>query len=578
MKTRTAFSTFLVRYENLFLLCLALLVILIYAHTLNNPFIFDDKPNIVSNPHIRISDLSLKRLSDAAFKSPAPQRPLPNISFALNYYLHGYSPSGFRLVNILIHVGSGILLYFFVKTTLHTPVLRSTDDQRIWIAFFTAAVWMVHPLQTQSISYIVQRMNSMAAMFYVLSLLLYARFRINAEHKHKWWLLSGCILATILALASKQNAAALPIVMLAYEAYFFRRTGSRIFNASLIGCLFMTAGIGLILLGSDPIDQILSGYGQREFTPAQRLLTQPRVVMFYLSLLIWPSPVRLNLDHDFVLSRSLLEPLSTSLAICAIAAAVVLIVITAKKQPLISFGILWFFINLVIESSVIPLEIIFEHRTYLPSMMFCLLVVLFVYRWFKPAWHGTMLLVVIIAVCAFWTYERNKVYADRVTLWQDCVKKSPDKARPHNNLGVALADQGHHDEAIAQYRKTLQIEPHYAEAYANIGLSLAELGKIEDSIPQFLKTLELNPDDAQTHSNLGGVLILLERNDEAIRHLRQALRLNPDSAATHNNLGVALKRLGQLEEAREHFARARRIDPTYSASVENGADTPNNPN
>jgi tetratricopeptide (TPR) repeat protein len=576
MKTKTAFSTFLAQYEHLFLLFLSLLVIIIYAQTLNSPFVFDDKVHIVSNRHIRISDLTLRNLADAAFKSPAPQRPLSNISFALNYYLHGYSLPGFRLVNILIHISTGILLYLLVKTTLHTPALRSSDDQRIWIAFFTAAIWMVHPLHTESITYIVQRMNGMAAMFYVLSILLYARFRLSASHRYKWWLLASCILAALLALASKQIAATLPFVILAYEGYFFRRANTKIFIASLVGCLFMTAGIIFMLLGSNPIDQILSGYGYREFTLAQRLLTQPRVVMFYLSLLLWPSPGRLNLDHDFVLSRSLMEPISTAPAICAIAAAMVLCGLTAKKQPLVSFGILWFFVNLVIESSIIPLEIIFEHRTYLPSMMLCLIGVLFVYRWFKPAWPGTVLLVVIIAVGAAWTYERNTVYADRITLWQDCVKKSPDKARPHNNLGVALADRGYHDEAIAQYRKTLQIEPYYAETYANIGLSLAEQGKIEDSIPQFLKTLELNPNDAQTHSNLGGVLILLERDAEAIGHLRQALKLNPDSAATHNNLGVALRRLGKLEEAREHFARAQHIDPAYAASSEDDANKSKN--
>ena len=576
MKNQTDLSVVLTKYENLFLLFLVLLVGVMYARTLNSPFIFDDEPNIVSNYHIRMSKLSLKSLADAAFRSPAAQRPLPNISFALNYYLHAYNPIGFRLGNILIHITTGLLLYFFVKTTLSTPVLRFSADHRIWIAFFTAAIWMAHPLQTQTVTYIVQRMNSMAAMFYVLAILLYARFRLSTQHGHKWWLLAGCILAALLALASKQIAATIPLVIVAYEGYFFRRASSKIYLASVAACLLLTVGIALFILGHSSLDRILAGYQQRAFTPVQRLLTQPRVVIFYLSLLFWPSPARLNLDHDFALSYSLLNPFSTLLALAALVAFAVLAILTAKKQPLISFGIVWFFANLVIESSIIPLEIIFEHRTYLPSMMFCLLLVLFVYRWFKPAWPGTVLLCFIVTVGAIWSYERNAVYADRIILWRDCVAKSPNKARPYNNLGVALADNGYHDEAIIQYRKTLQIEPNYAETYANIGLSLVEQGNLEDSIPLFLKTLELNPNDANTHSNLGAVLVMLERNAEAVEHLTQALKLNPYSASTHNNLGVALKYLGKFEEAQKHFARARRIDPNFAGAHKNYMDNQKN--
>ena len=572
MDNKTDFSALLAKYENLFLLLLVLLVGVIYAHTLNSPFVFDDKPNIVSNLHIRITDLSPQSLADAAFKSPIPERPLANISFALNYYLHGYHQGGFHLVNIFIHIITAIVLYFFVKTTLGTPNIRCDAHQRLWIAFFTAAIWMVHPLQTQSVTYIVQRMNSLTAMFYVLSILLYARFRLAAGLKRRWGLLAGCILAALLALASKQIAATLPFIIIVYEGYFFQRRRSKLYMACLAGCLLLTVAIALVLLGGDPLNRLLAGYQQRPFTLTQRLLTQPRVVMFYLSLLFWPSPQRLNLDHDFAFSVSLLEPLGTVLALAALAVLALVAALTAKKQPLISFGVVWFLANLVIESSIIPLEIIFEHRTYLPSMMFCLLFVWLVFRWFKPAWPGTALLCVMVAVGAFWTYQRNTVYADRITLWQDSVEKSPHKARPHNNLGVALADHGHHDQAIEQYRKTLQIEPFYAEAYANIGLSLVEQGKLEQGVPQFLKTLELNPNDVLTLSNLGGVLVMLERYSEAVAHLNKAIQLKPDAAAAHNNLGVALKRLGKFEAAQKHFAEARRIDPAYAAADQNYTD------
>jgi tetratricopeptide (TPR) repeat protein len=554
------------RYETLFVLSLALLVILIYANTIGSPFIFDSRNNIESNPHIRISKITLNDLTEAAFKSPAKQRPLSNISFALNYYLHGYNTVGFHVVNILIHISTGFLLYLFVKTTFGTPALRSRYGNYMWISFFTAAVWMVHPLQTQSVSYIVQRMNSLAAMFYILSILLYARFRLSRQQRKKWWLFSGCILAGIMALSSKQTAATLPVFIIVYEWYFFRNLDLKWLKNHILlltGCLLLAAVIALALLGSNPLDGILEGYKGRDFTPTQRLLTESRVVIFYLSQLLWPHPSRLNLDHDFALSNSLLDPMTTSFSIFTIAALIGLAVATARKQRLLSFCIVWFFGNLVIESSIVALEIIFEHRVYLPSMMFSLIVVMVVYRWVKPTWLQAVLLCAMVTVGAVWTYERNAVYSDRITFWQDCVDKSPRKARPYNNLGVALADQGYHDEALKKYRKALQIDPHYQDPVANIGLSMAEQGKMEESITQFLKALEMNPKDYKTLNNLGASLIVVDRHAEAVQYLSEAITLDPYYAQAHNNLGVGLQHQGRLEEAIDHFSTAVQLDPDY---------------
>ncbi|MGW8302045.1 MAG: tetratricopeptide repeat protein [Desulfobacterales bacterium] len=572
MTFQKGLSGLLSRYETLFLLSLALIVILIYANTIGSPFIFDSRNNIETNPHIRISKITLNELTEAAFKSPQTQRPLANISFALNYYLHGYNVVGFHVVNILIHISTGFLLYFFVKSTFLTPALRSRYGDYMWISFFTAAVWMVHPLQTQSVSYIVQRMNSLCAMFYVLSILFYTRFRLNGQQKNKWWLLSGCILAGMLALASKQNAATLPVFIVAYEWYFFQDLELKWLKNKiplLSGCLLLVAVIALALLGSSSLDGILQGYKGRDFTLTQRLLTEPRVVIFYLSQLLWPHPSRLNLDHDFTLSNSLMDPMTTFFSIFAIAALIGLAVVMARKQRLLSFCILWFFGNLVIESSIVPLEIIFEHRVYLPSMTFSLIIVLLIYRWMKPTWLPAALLCTMVAVSAVWTYQRNAVYSDRITFWQDCVDKSPGKARPYNNLGVALADQGYHDQAIKLYHKALQIDPLYQEPVANIGLSLAEQGKIEESITQFLKALEINPKDYKTLNNLGASLIVVGRHKEAIQNLSEALTLNPYYAQAHNNLGVALQHQGRIEEAIDHFSTAVLLDPDYTRAYNN---------
>ena len=261
--------------QTLLLSLLAIVVILIYADTLTSPFIFDDLPNIFHNPHIRIPALSFENLAWAGFQSPEARRPVANISFALNHYFNGYNPVGYHVVNILIHLACGIFLYFLVNATLQTPALRSRYEKLGWIPFFTAFIWMVHPLQTQSVTYVVQRMNSMAAMFYVLSMLFYVKFRMSTVARMKWTMFAGCVLAAILAFGTKEITATLPVFILLYEWYFFQKLGRQWArrNFLLFGavCLLFII-IALVYLDFDPA-RILGGYGGRDFTPAQRLLT-----------------------------------------------------------------------------------------------------------------------------------------------------------------------------------------------------------------------------------------------------------------------------------------------------------------
>jgi Tfp pilus assembly protein PilF len=560
------------KFETPLLVLLAVVVILIYAETLSGPFIFDDRNNIKENPHIRISQLTLKGLTAAAFDSPSHYRPVANISFMLNYYIHGYNVVGFHTVNIIIHVITGILLYFLVQTTLRTPALQSRYAHYKWISFFAAALWIVHPLQTQSVSYIVQRMNSLAAMFYVLSFLCYARLRVYPQNRSKWGLLSGCILAGMLALGTKQNTATLPFFLLLYEWYFFQNLSLKWLKdhrALLAALLILLAIVALLFLGTDPLDKILAGYASRNFTPVQRLLTEMRVVIFYIGLFLWPHPSRLNLDHDFALSYSLTDPITTLFSMLAIALMLALAVVLAKNQRLISFCILWFLGNLVIESSIFGLEIIFEHRLYLPSMMCSLIVVLLVDRWAKPVWLKPLIFLTLTIVAALYTLQRNEVWCDRIRIWEDCVKKSPQKARPYNNLGVALADDGQYSKAIEQYHKALSINPYYPNAYTNLGFALAKQGKVEESISQFLKALALKPGDPEILSNLGVAFLMQNRPEEAIEYLSEAVALNPLLARAHSNLGVALNRQGRTQEAIDHHSIALQLDPDYAEAHNN---------
>ncbi|NNL77454.1 MAG: tetratricopeptide repeat protein [Desulfobacterales bacterium] len=560
------------KFEILLLALLVIIVILIYADTLTTPFIFDDISNIKDNPHIRVPFPSLRNLAWAGFHSPETNRPIANISFALNYYFHGYNLVGFHLVNILIHIAAGIFLYFLIKATLTTPTLRSRYEKFGWIPFFATFIWMVHPLQTQSIAYLVQRMNSMAAMFYVLSLLLYVRCRLAASPQLKWSLFAGCVVSGVLACGTKEIAVTLPLFIILYEWYFFQglsRQWARRHFLSLGGIVVLLIFISLAYLGDNPLARIFSAYNFRDFTLPQRALTEFRVVIFYISLLLWPQPSRLNLDHDFAISFSLTNPVTTLFSIAAITALIAAAIIIARREPLLSFSILWFFGNLVIESSVIGLELVFEHRNYLPSMFAIAALVSLVFRYLKRSWLPAVSLCIVGILFTAWTFERNRVWADEITLYQDSAEKSPQKARPHNNLGAALSRRGRLPEAIDQFRAALRIKPDYADAHYNLGYALARQGNLEEGIYHFAEALRLQPNNVKAHNNMGVALALQGQYPQAIDHFEAALKIYPKDADVHNNFGYTLKKQGKLDAALQHFSAALKIDPEHTDALNN---------
>ena len=542
---------------------------LIYSNSLKVPFYFDDTLRIEENPHIRLTKLSLKKIVNAAFNEvSSKKRPVGNITFALNYYFHQYKLKGYHIVNITIHLLSGIFLYLFIKNTLSIPWLTSKYDHPEAIAFFAALLWLVHPLHTQSVTYIIQRLNSMAAMFYMLSFWLYVKGRLAPENAKRWPWYAGSALAGILALGSKENAAMLPLFIFLYEWYFFQDLNRDWLKRHLkyaFGVVILFSLIALIYLGTNPFEKLksLNDYAHHEFTLTERVLTQSRVVIYYLSLLAYPHPSRLNLDYDFTLSHSLIDPVTTLLSLCIIFGLIGLAVYTAKKERLLSFCILWFFGNLVIESSVIPLAIIFEHRTYLPSMLVSLLAVTLGYRYIKYKWSGVALVLVAAIVFSFWTYQRNNIWRDPVALWCDCVKKSPQKSRPHNNLGAALDEQDRTEEAIEHYLQALRIKPDNEKAHNNLGNALEKQGHAEEAVEHYLQALRIKPDFEKALNNLGTALEKQGRTEEAVEHYLQALRIKPDYEKAHYNLGIALDKQGRSEEAIDHYLQALRIKPDF---------------
>lgn len=592
----------------LIILLFFILGLLIYSNTYESPFYFDGLKRIQNNPHLRLKELNFKDIKAASINEhSSSRRPVANLSFALNYYFHQYRLAGYHVVNIAIHILTGIFLYLFLKITMisHGCAMwgagykKSSDIENIWnleknkpysgfsmVAFFSSLIWFVHPLHTQSVTYIVQRMNSMAAMFFILSFYLYVKGRIiqkknsipvsqgkglkeqslfSSNLHHLWFF--GSVITWILALGSKQTAATLPFFIFLYEWYFFQNLNKSWIKKRLkyiLAIFILFSVIALIYLGASPFERLASitDYANKEFTLGERLLTQPRVIIYYLTLLFYPKASRLNIDYDFPLSFSLIDPLTTIPSLLLIAALFVTAIFLAKRERIISFSILWLLGNLVIES-VIPLAIIFEHRTYMPSMLIFLVPVILVYRYVKFKRLRFIALCVVAVLFSLWTHERNKIWRDPVSFWSDCVEKSSGKARPHNNLANALSSNGRIEDAIAHHYRSVSIDPESYQAHNDFGVTLEKQGRFENAYEHYAKALQINPVFPLTYINMGIILKKLGR-EGSFEHFLEALKLDPYNAKIHYHLGVYYAGRGTLKKAFDHYSKALQFNHNYA--------------
>jgi tetratricopeptide (TPR) repeat protein len=507
---------------------LGIAVLLLYCNTFQSPFIFDDWENL-SQPPIQMTRISWDAIRQAAFEGLL-FRPVANVTFALNYYFDGYELFGYHLVNILVHLGAGIFLYMFLQTTLALPQARQRFEYGAWLPFTAALIWLVHPLQVQSVTYIIQRMNSLAAMFFVLSMLCYVKARISRVTWKKIVLFCFCAISAALALGSKEIAATLPFFILLYEWFFFQDLQiswlkKRFFPIAAV-CVLVSI-IVLAYLGTNPLERILADYKIRDFTLRMRVLTEFRVVVFYISLLLFPYPERLNLNHDFPLSLSLFEPVATFLSLCILMGLLVLAIRLAKSERLLSFCILWFLGNLFIESSFIGLEIIFEHRTYLPSMMAVFAVALLAKRLLHRRWLLILITIIVLTLFSLWTVQRNMVWANPFRLWQDVIVKSPNKVRPYNNLGRLLVESGRSREAILVLQKAIRLEPDNIKTTINLAAALIQERRFSEAITLLVRNLDRLEKSPEAHLNLGAAYFYSGNLEAARRELEILSQLDP---------------------------------------------------
>jgi len=467
-----------------------------------------------------------------------------------------------------------------------------------FIALLATVLWAINPIQTQAITYIVQRMASMAGMFYIMSMYFYLKGRTSANELSRIAHYFFCFVAAILAFGSKENAAMLPISIFLFDLFLIQGLAKEnIKKNSLIFLILILIPVALALFLKGPSifsANIFSGYEGRGFTLSERLLTEPRIIIFYITLLLYPMPDRLSITHDISISHSLMNPPTTIIAIFTILAIFVVAIIKSKRYPLISYCIFFFFLNHIIESTIFPLELIFEHRNYIPSMLVFVPITILIARGIRFfSYKRSMQIVIYIFVILVLvgqghsSFMRNFTWKTEEGLWLDAIDKYPDMSRAHHNLGRYYADNDQTEKAIALYKEALKLKrashgetqhlthynlaliymktdeedkaidhlhkaiaifPRFADAYNNLAIIIAKRGKYHDAFNLLIKSLTYNRNSPQAHNNLGFLLLRTKRIDAAISEFKEALSLKDGDPKFMQNLGIAYNYKGSLNK------------------------------
>lgn len=580
-----------------FFLLLCLLVT-IYCNTYKASWHFDDKPNILNNHFLHLKDLHPASLLKTFYTNPKTPfklgdemfRPVACLTFGLNWYVSENRVVGYHIVNISIHFLSAYFLFLTLLGILNSPRLYQiySPDKKIFIAILTVLLWSINPVHTQAVTYIVQRMTLLATMFTILGIYTYLRGRssLSIGGKTANWVLCG--ICFVLALGSKENAVMLPFSIILLDIAFFQpeMRVKRRFALTIIILVTVVLILGMTVvffLNNDPF-KVFKGFAYRPFSLIERLMTEARVVIYYLSQIFYPVPQRLSIEHDIVLSTSLLQPWTTLPAILIILAMSVLGLLRIRKNPLVSFSTLFFLLNHVVESTILPLELIFEHRNYLPSLFLflpCAVAIQWLLdkhrsckTWLRFLTIATVSL--IIFFFCFSTYQRNFAWQTEISLWQDAALKAPGSARPLANLAWILAygelaRLERYDEALRLYRKAMELTKHkkYSESILmnNIAGIYVKKKKVDLAISTLAQALELRPNDQNIRYDLSSVLVRKGHWDTALDHLNMLLDRNPGNAKYHHLKGMIYLRKGEPHEALKYFRNYLRILPDTSDAL-----------
>lgn len=528
-------------------LLVAVAVVLVYANTLKVPFLFDDHDSIVANPTIR-------QLGPEIFSPPGrgltvDGRPVLNASLALNYAVGGTDVRGYHAVNITIHALAALTLFGLVRRTLVGGLAENRfADQATEVATAAALLWALHPLQTESVTYIVQRTESLMGLFYLLTLYAFVR---------GWW--GVAIGACALGMGTKEVMVSAPLMVLLYDRTFlagsFREAWSRR-RGFYLGLAATWVILGYLILGSGLRGGTIGAAAG--VTPWEYALCQSRAIIHYLWLAIWPSGLIFDYGADFV---SVAEAFPFAVLVLGLLG---LTVFGLWRRPVLGYLGAWFFVILAPTSSFVggTRQMLAEHRMYLSLVALAVGVALLAKV--VLARRGWIFWAALVVALGIGTLQRNADYRSAVSIYADTVAKRPGNAFAHNNLGQALLEAGQTAEAVKHFEQALRLSPGRPMAYNNLAGALAKLGRTEGAVENARAAVKLSPNYAEAHFNLGTALLRQGQGSAAIVHFQDAVRLQPNYAEAQCNFGAALLQTGRPTEAVAHYKEAVRLKRDYA--------------
>jgi protein O-mannosyl-transferase len=532
--------------------CIVLLGILVYSNTLQVPWYFDDTSNIVENGVIRDLGKAWRYLLSSG-------RGLAQLTFALNYRIGDLDVTGYHLVNLVFHLTTSCVVLL---------ILRRIFPTSSRLPLLGALLFLVHPLQTQAVTYVVQRMTSLSGLFFFLALYLFIRARealatagriFSARHLFFYLAALGC---GALAVLVKENAAILPLALLLFDRYFLPAEDESKKRRLCYILPFIIVPLGLavqeilfpLLHGTSlgALGKTLDLASQRHVTVLNYLVTELSVVWTYLRLLFLPYGQAL--DYGYPVAEHLLTG-KNILAFLGVAGLLGTAFSCRRKAPLISFGIFWFLLALSVESTFIPLDPLFEHRLYVPLFGF-VLVVIGLLRLLLPPNRVEFVLLIMILLLAVTAWRRNALWNDPIAFHEDNLRQVPWSERVRVSLAKAYMVAGRNDDAQIRLEEALQINPGYDYIYLNLGLIQIDKGQFDRAMATLQKGVQINPERTEFYDFIGFLYYKLGQPELAIRSLRHAIEIGPLYPNAYLNLGTVYTTVGDLSAALECFQKA----------------------
>ncbi|MCW5198150.1 tetratricopeptide repeat protein [Desulfobulbus sp. F4] len=567
------------RSHRLHLFLLFSLCILLYGNILRNGWHLDDSGNILYNTPLHLTNLLPKALLQTFYAHPETTgkwyRPVANFTFAINWFFGEDNPVGYHIVDILIHFLTGVMLYFSSLLLLNTPALKiqiNSEEQNTATALLAAALWLCAPIHTSAVTYIVQRMAQLAALLSISAIFFYFCIRLT-DSRRKQFIFSVCFFCSVLlALGSKENAVLLFPSLLLIEGIFFLQFQKLLSvvkkRQTIFLPLLLVAAIGLAIISWNVIEAQSHNYGHRNFTLSERLLTEPRILLFYLSQIFYPTASRLSIAHDITVSTSLFFPGYTLPAATCCFGFIGFALLQIHKRPLFSFAITYYFLNHLIESTALPLELIFEHRNLLPSLFLFLPISAVAVDTINSKKKAAS--IVIATTCTVFlfqsslaTIKRNRAWQNAGTLNEDAVSKAPHDARAKLNLAGWYIEQKRYKEAIVLCEQAERLAGREASVNTTVPIALNLKGAIayeqnrpKEAVEYFQRAYSLRKDYTAVAEKLIATLVELKRYDEALVIIAERYQKKADPSLLLLKASILLRQKKTAESlAAYHQAR-----------------------